>query len=431
MPEQVFPASAPRKDTAPPQARLRDYIASLRHPDEISELILHLEATCRGELSDDPGLGALVAEGGLDLADEQMVRAAILMLGRRAETLQAQSAITPLEGHDLSGLSSQMVRLMETVRLGEPDGARLPEKLGRATREALDLMHRNQPARTPEDARWWSAVDHAVMERMLPGYVRQALILDAIEDDPVRGTLLRNPFAMALICALPGLLTAPTSLSTPLVCLALGLIGYFAVHPFWVSQIIAPLRAIRQNLADEGDRIARLASDEPWPDAAFRIPSVIDDLLPILEAERRAGRASEVELRATIGRYFDEVGTRYPSESRAPRTFEQLRGLMEGRLARDYAVYARARTRWEGTFLAHVLDSRWLSGALLATLTLPISTVVTLITPFPPGVDFPLMVGLFALLGSKLPNFLPGTSPSRDAMVGRLTALQGDLEQLP
>lgn len=425
--------STPRLRTP---ARTRDpltaYLNTLHSGSEIAELILLLEDP-KAVAADDPGLRALATSGGVDLKDPAAVQHAVVALGRRAEQLGARAAVelAPLEQRDLTALSASLLRVMEAARAGATAPSQVEVAVSGAVGEAMDLYQRNLPPRTEEERRWWTGVHQAVQTRALPAYLAVAPTLNALDRDPRRGLLFRSPLAFAILTALPGLLTAPMPLSTPLVCLGLALFGAFVLHPFWVSQVVEPLRAIAENLAAEEARISRLASDTPWPESALSLDSLLEDLAPILEGARRAGKGSEEQLRAAVSAYLDDVAPQFLAEGRDERAFQHTRRLLEGRLPREYARYAAARTRWEGRLLSQVVDRPPASAVALAILTLPVSLLVSLITPFPPGIDFPLMVMLFAWLGSRLPQILPGTAPSRLALMEGIAGAQAALEQLP
>lgn len=434
--EMTRDAAATRGRAARGEApSLHGFVATLQSRDEIADLILRLEAVA-ADLHDDsrqdPGVMQLVEHGGLDLSDPAQIQRAIVVLGARAELLEAgrRPALTVVQG-DLAGLGAALVASMELARLGCPDDGDLAEAARTSAEDTLSMVRRNSPPRSPEEQRWWAEVQASVRARLVPAYVRIGSKLNAIEDGPVTGLLLRTRLTFALLLALPGLVTFAMPVSTPLVCLALALVGAFVVHPMYVQQIAAPLLDLRETLDAEGPRIVRESHGGAWPADTFEIAGALRDLLPILEGERLAGRRTEAELRAAIAAWADHAATKLDLAGVAPRAFGRVRALLETRLARGFASYASARARWEGGLVARVLDSPGLSAVLVAVLTFPISVLTALISPFPPGIDLPLMVLMFGALGWWLPGLLPGTQPALEALVAALVAHQPELDAVP
>lgn len=414
---------------------LDEYVSTLHNESEVAGLIVALEDQSRGDASGlpDPGVIELVSRAGLDLAAPEDLRRAILTLGARAELLRGQRAgrAPRLEKRDLGELAEGLLQVMETTRQASVSPDNLEGELRRAVGDALDLWQRNLPPRSEADARWWRAAREAVVSRMIPGYLQAARRLDAVEAEPLRGLLFRSPVAVAVFAGLLGLLTFAVPISTPIACLLLALAGYYLLHPYYVQQVIEPLRALGENLVGEAGRIERLSGETAWTPERFTLAGALDDLMPILEAERRAGRGTEAELRAVITAYFDEVAPAYEAAGRGGRYLASLRSLVEGRLAREYARYAWARTRWEGRWLSTVVDTPAAAAALLATATIPVSWLVSRVTPLPPSIDFPAMIVMFGVLGYALPGLLPGTTPSRTALLAALAAEQDAIESIP
>lgn len=426
---------APRPAPKPSNHQLDDYVSTLRSESEVASLIVALEEQSRGDSTGlpDPGVAELATRTGLDLGSPDDLRRAILALGARAERLQGQRAgrAPRLERRDLGELTEGLLQVMETTRQASVSSATLEAELRHAVGDALDLWQRNLPPRSESDARWWQLVRVAVEQRMIPGYLQAARRLDAVEAEPLRGLMFRSPVAVAVLAGLAGLLTFAVPISTPVTCLLFALVGYYLLHPYYVQQVVEPLRALGENLVGEAGRIERLSGERPWTPDRFTLSGVVDDLGPILEAERRAGRGAEGELRQAIAAYFDEVTPAFEEAGRGGRYLSSLRGLVEGRLAREYARYADARTRWEGRWLATVVDTPAAAAGLLAFLTIPVSWIVSRISPLPPSIDFPAMIAMFGLLGYALPALLPGTTPSRAALLAALTAEQDAIESIP
>lgn len=410
--------------------RLQAYVQTLHRADELSELIVALEGVEAGRPPTDPGVLALVEATGVDLGSPDEVRRLELALGERAAALRATTG-PRLERRDMGDLSDSLLTVMESARMAATSPMDMPGQVTAAVREALDLYQRNLPPRDEHDARWWAEVREAVLSRALPSYLGVAHRLDALEAGPRQGLLLRAPLAMAVLFGMFGLLTFAVPVSTPFVCLALALFGYYVGHPFWVQQVVEPLRAVGQNLEGEGDRIARLSGEAPWTAEHCTVRAAVTDLIPILEGERRAGRGSEPELRAAIHRYFDQVEPCYEAAGQGGRYLQNLRRLVEGMLAREMARYGVARQNWEGSLLSRVVDTPMLSAIVFAIITLPVSFIASRISPIPPAIDFPLMIAVFAAFGNALPRILPGTIPARKAMLDRLAGAQGALDVAP
>lgn len=411
---------------------MHGFVATLQSPGEIAELILRLEALGadpQDPSREDPGVRQLVERGGLDPASSASIQKAIVALGKRAELLSARQRLpVQVAPGDLAGLGAALVSSMEVARLGCPDDADLAEEARAAAEDTLDVVRRNAPPRAPAEERWWAEVERSVRQRLVPAYVKVGARLNRVEDHPLTGALLRSRAALAALCAIPGLLTFALPISTPLVCLSLALVGAYVVHPFYLRQVAAPLLDLRDTLAAEGARIQRESEDAPWPDAVFTLEGSLRDLLPVLEGERLAGRLDEAELRATIVAWGERAAERLEAQGGDARAFARVRGVLEGRLARGFARYAAARARLEGGLVSRVFDAPRLSAAVLAFVTLPLSLLAALITPFPAGVDLPLMVALFAALGWWLPTVLPGTEPALAALVAELVSHQPDLD---
>ena len=410
--------------------RVQAYVETLHHPDELSELIVGLERLEQGGECQDPGLLALIGGTGLNPASPDQIRQVELALGARAAKLRVSDA-PRLETRDMGELASGLLTVMESARMASTSRDEMPQQVETAVSEALELYQRNLPPRNSSEARWWVEAREAVMRRALPGYLRLADRLDGLEADPVRGLLLRSPQAMAVVFGLLGLITFAVPVSTPVVCLALALFGYYVAHPFWVQQVVEPLRAVGDNLAGEGDRLARMAGEIPWTEEHCTVEGALADLLPILEAERRADRGTEAELRGAIRAYFDRAEPFFDAAGRGGRYLQNLRRLVEGMLAREMARYVEARVRWEGTLLSRVVDTPVLSAIVFAIATLPVAFLASRISPIPPAIDFPLMVALLAALGHALPRILPGTLPDRHALLERLERAQAALDAAP
>jgi hypothetical protein len=407
-------------------ASLREYVASLRSADEVTELILRLEQGPAG----DPGLEALARATGLDWAVANDVKTAILALGTRARELSGRPdpEIAAIGARDLAGLSRVLLARAEATRVA--DAAADADALRKTVEGTLALHRRNAPPRTEEDRRWEAGVEEAVRDRFVPAYVAAARRANRLEDHPIGGLLLRSRFATALLVASLGVLSLPLPLSTPLICLALGLLGAYIVHPAYVRQLAEPLRSAAENLAAEEGRIARLASPAQWKAEDLRLDTVVANLLPILENKRAAGVTDEKALRAVAGAYLDTIAPRVAETGRTDEYFQLVRRFCEGRLVRDWSRYATARRQWEGTFLVHVLDTPWASALAFGVVTLPLSAVSAVVSPFPEGIDFPLMILLFTVVGGFLPRLLPGTLPARAAMLGEIASHQAEIEKL-
>jgi hypothetical protein len=425
-PQHPSPRSAP-------ETALREYVTSLRNPDEVSELILLLEARQQAREDAppaDPGLQALGRATGLDWSAAEAVKTAVLALGERARQLASRPPreLPEVGVRDLPGLSTVLLAQVEAVRIADPNAA--ADALRDAAEATLELYRRNAPPRSEEEHRWRDHVEEAVRDRFVPAYVNAARRVNAVEDGAFTGPLLRSPFALALLIACVGLLSFPVPLSTPILCVVLGLLGAFLVHPAWLRQIAQPLRDTAENLAGEQARIERLTSSEPWTAADLRLDAVVEDLLPILENTRGAGRTREDELRPVVHAYLDEIEPHAVEVGRSEANFQLLRRFCEGRLVRDYARYATARQRWEGTFLVRVLDTPWAAAIATGIATLPLSVISALVSPFPPGIDLPLMIIVFTMVGGFLPRLLPGTLPALRVMMRELVSHQTEIDNL-
>jgi hypothetical protein len=408
---------------------LRRYVLSLHDEREISELILRLEAASSGDESAraDAGVTALAAEAELDLGDRSACRRAILALGDRAAALRTTQVLRSLPASvDDDGIATNLVRVLEAARLAEPDPNRLPDRVAAAADGALEVLKRNATPRSQAEARTWAALEETVRRRTVPGFARAAAAIDAREDHPFRGALLRSPVLVAVLVALPGLVTIPMPISTPLLLVVLALVGAFVVHPIYVRQVASPLQALETNLAQETKALRRRFDDEPSEPV---LGTVLADLMPILDGERRAGRADEASLRRAVASWLD--GARLDESGKSPRYVEQLRALLEGSFVHDYARHARARDAFEARLATVVLDHPLRTGVAAAILTLPLSVLASRVTPIPPYVDFPLMVALLGGLGAALPRLVAGTQPFLRATVRRLTAFQRELDSLP
>lgn len=430
--EQQAPRPPAQRSGARKDA-LTTYVSTLHNRGEVAELIVALEQHEGGDAPLDPGLAELAARGELDLSLPADRERAILALGLRGERLSARTPeqAPSLDKRDLPALAEALLPVLENARQSNLEGDALPDEVRRAARDALELWQRNLPARTNADALWWSYVRESIELRTVPAYVQAARQLDLVEADPIRGLLFRSPLALAVLFGMLGLVTSPFPISTPFVCLGLALFGAYVAHPYYVRQMVEPLEALAINLAGEEERILRLAGERPWKEEDRRLPGVLADLLPILEGERRAGRTDEPELQQAISAYFDQVAPRWEAEGQGGRYLESMRGLLTGRLSKEFARYAHARAAWEGRWIARILDLPVVSAVFVALVTTPFSWIVSRISPIPPAIDFPAMIALFALLGHSLPRLLPGTLPSRDALLERLGGEQGALESIP
>ena len=412
----------------PPDA-LRQYVLTLHDEREISELILKLEAVSNGDdtAAQDAGIQALAKGARLDLADRSVARRAILALGDRAAALRTTQLLSTLPSSvDDEGIASSLVRVMDAARLAEPVPERLPERIAAAADGALEVLKRNATPRSDVEVATWTALEDVVRRRTVPGFARAAAGINALEDHPLQGALLRSPVLMAVLVALPGLLTIPMPISTPILLVVLALVGAFVVHPIYVRQVAAPLKVLGENLALETNALRRRYEEET-PESSLE--AVMTDALPVLDGERRAGRADEESLRRAMAEWLD--GARLAESGRSPRYVEQLRGFLEGTFVHDYARYAKARGAFERGLVTFVVDSPIRMAILTAIVTLPLSVLASRVTPVPPYVDFPLMVALLAALGATLPRLLVGTQPFLQSAVRRLVAFQKELDSLP
>jgi len=412
----------------PPDA-LRQYVLTLHDEREISELILKLEAVSNGDdaAAQDAGIQALAKGGVVDLADRSVARRAILALGDRAAALRTTQLLSTLPASvDDQGIATSLVRVMDAARLAEPAPERLPDRVVAAADGALEILKRNAPPRSDAEGATWTALEETVRRRTVPGFIRAAAGINALEDRPLQGALLRSPVLMAVLVALPGLLTIPMPISTPILLVVLALVGAFVVHPIYVRQVAAPLKALGENLALETHALRRRYEEEA-PESSLE--AVIADALPVLDGERRAGRADEESLRKAMAGWLD--GARLSESGRSPRYVQQLRGFLEGAFVHDYARYAKARDAFERALVTFVVDSPLRMAILTTIVTLPLSVLASRVTPLPPYVDFPLMVALLAALGATLPRLLVGTQPFLQSAVRRLIAFQKELDSLP
>jgi hypothetical protein len=412
----------------PPDA-LRQYVLTLHDEREISELILKLEAVSNGDenAAQDAGVQALAKGAGLDLADRSVARRAILALGDRAATLRTTQLLSTLPASvDDAGIATSLVRVMDAARLAEPAPERLPDRVAAAADGALEILKRNAPPRSDAEIATWAALEETVRRRTVPGFARASARINALEDRPLQGALLRSPVLMAVLIALPGLLTIPMPISTPLLLVVLALVGAFVVHPIYVRQVAAPLKALGENLALETQALRRRFEEET-PESSLE--AVIADALPVLDGERRAGRGDEESLRKAMAEWLD--GARLAESGRSARYVQQLRGFLEGTFVHDYARYAKARDAFERGLVTFVVDSPLRMAMLTAMVTLPLSVMASRETPLPPYVDFPLMVALLAALGATLPRLLIGTQPFLQSAVRRLAGFQKELDSLP
>ncbi len=411
---------------------LRQYVLTLRDEREISELILKLEALSNGDESadEDAGIQALAAGAKIDFGDRSACRRAILALGDRAAALRTTQMLSTLPASlDDDGIATSLVRVMDAARLAEPDPERLPDRVAAAADGALEVLKRNATPRSDSEAQTWTALEEVVRQRTVPGFARAAAAINAREDRPIPGALLRSPVLMAVLVALPGLLTIPMAISTPILLVVLALVGAFVAHPTYVRQVAAPLRALEDNLVLEAKSVRRRFGDDPPDTSDSSLDAVLQDVLPVLDGERRAGRADESSLRQAMASWLD--GARLAESGRSPRYVEQLRGFLEGAFVHDYARYARARDAFERRLLTFVVDSPARMAVLTAVVTLPLSVLASRVTPIPPYIDFPLMVALLGALGAALPRLLVGTQPFLRSSVRRLAAFQNELDSLP
>jgi hypothetical protein len=412
----------------PPDA-LRQYVLTLHDEREISELILKLEAVSNGDdqAAQDAGIRALATGARMDFADRSAARRAILALGDRAAALRTTQLLSTLPASvDDEGIAMSLVRVMDAARLAEPDPELLPGRVVAAADGALEVLKRNATPRSDAEVATWTALEETVRRRTVPGFARAAAGINALEDKPLQGALLRSPVLMAVLVALPGLLTIPMPISTPILLVVLALVGAFVVHPIYVRQVAAPLKALGRNLALETNALRRRYEEET-PESSLE--AVIADALPVLDGERRAGRADEDSLRKAMVEWLD--GARLAESGRSARYVQQLRGFLEGTFVHDYARYARARDRFERALVTFVIDSPIRMAILTTIVTLPLSVLASRVTPLPPHVDFPLMVALLAAFGATLPRLLVGTQPFLQSAVRRLIAFQKELDSLP
>jgi hypothetical protein len=193
-----------------------------------------------------------------------------------------------------------------------------------------------------------------------------------------------------------------------------------------VRQVAAPLKALGENLALEANALRRRYEEDP-PEPSLE--AVITEALPMLDGERRAGRADEESLRRAMAEWLD--GARLAESGRSPRYVEKLRSFLEGTFVHDYAKYAGARDAFERGLVTFVVDSPIRTAILTAIVTLPLSVLASRVTPIPPYVDFPLMVALLAAFGATLPRLVVGTKPFLQSAVRRLAAFQKELDSLP
>ena len=414
------------------------YARSLIRDGEIVDLILALEAIAAGGQPDKRGIdavGKLTQATGLRLDDETHIRSAILVLGERAEALRSirkQAGArppAPIDKRSAEAVTRGLMGVLEAARgrwIGEPD---LSTRLHAEAQAALEVYQRNLPG--VGDERWWTEMSEATHERLVPGFLAIAPRLTQAEEHPVGGSLLRSPALMAALVALPGLLTWPLAVSTPLVVVILALVGAFAIHPVWVEHVARPLRTLEAALSAEGSRIDRLSGVTPWREEDFTISGVLNDLVPMLEA-KQLGKAGEEELRQVITDYFDELEAPFGEFSqRNERYLHHLRVFCEGTLLKRWQAHGRAQRALETRPIGPILDRPWASALTLGILTLPIDWLAARVSPLPQPVDLPLMLTLFVIAGAVLPRSIPGTHPARKALIEELGGRQGELDALP
>lgn len=426
--------SVPEPAALTPSNSLQTYVSTLVDPREISDLILRLESLESEPPSGflDPALAELSHSGHLDLNRPDDVRKAVMALGRRLEHLP--TVVTPpigrLENRDVGSVVRAILPSFESTRRAHP-GEDLVPHLEHTLDQALAVCRRNLPPRNDEELAWWEEVRETFRLRLIPTYASAARALSEVEEDSFRGTLLRYPFALGALLAPLGLITLPMPVSTPLVVLLLGLFGAYVVHPLWMERLTEPLRALEANLSREARRIERIVGKTPWPEESLTIAGILEDLFPILEGERRAGRHDEENQRKAISRYFDQLTPHFQGETRSLAYLTRLREYAEGHLARRYSKWAYARNQNEKHWLSHIIDVPWLSMVVSMVTLFPVALAAAMVSPLPPQFDLIWMEILIGYLGWNLPRLLPGTAQGRIALKEELSHHQPELDALP
>lgn len=419
---------------APAGISLSAYAARIDDQEQLTELILKVGAVAEGEAVNraDDALVRLVSETGLNLDDRSAVRRAVLVFGERAAGLRATRAAAAMspEPGDLRGLAAALLRVLEVTRLADPPPGQRERWFQAAAAEALAVFRARRPPEDAAEARWWEAAAESTRLRLVPAYTNAAANVERFEDHPLGGLLLRSHLAMGTFAACLGLLSVPMPVSTPLVCLGLALLGSQVLHRLLVRQVASPLLEVRDALAAEARGIARSVRDQPWTAEDAALGAVLDVLLPLLEGERLAGRGDSESLRRAVRGWFVASADRLKQSGRSERYLQHLQGFCEGRLVNALARQGAARERLGQSPLGAVLDHPWASALLLCLFTLPFSWIASRISPFPQGVDFPLMVALFAALGFSLPRLISGTQPARLALEDHFRGLSDDLDPL-
>ena len=261
----------------------------------------------------------------------------------------------------------------------------------------------------PEKQDYWAAVSNLLRGDFADAYHRIASKKINQERNPWYQYLYGNKYALAVLTAIPGLFTLKVPVSTPIVMGAGAAAGYKLLYPFLQRRVNEDLHRLAEFTIHQQERIDDMVSKEKKEPTKFTLRSMVNDLMPMLETARLAGKGKN-EFTQRVQIYMSQ---RQEDCSTAghydTRSWVEMDSIIKEEFLPRFINYAKGQNRIEEKGLWYrTLSNKWASAVTAAVVCAPLYFLTARMLPF--GVlDDVLMAGLFATGGYHAPKIInPG-----------------------
>ncbi len=373
-------------------------------------------------------------------------------LRKELQPMALECAIFEQHTFTLPALVNELLPRLEGIRKnaltvgGQPDYSTLINNF----LKVAEGHYRKEVQEGPGTERYWEELSGVLREDFTAGYKRIAERRNTRESSFGYRYVYGNRASLTVLPAMLGLATLRMPYSTPLVMGGLGTLGHLIAYPAVQGYLNRDLSRLARFTAHHQKRITESVLGSRTERKYFELPSVLLDLVPLLETARLAGQGlpvyqQRVELYlAELHRDFDNftgsdrlTGRQEAGEREGNRQEDEMAGgKITGGHAKEkawaaletavneeflprFAGYAAAQSRIEqGGFLRRLLSHKWASAALTAAAVSPLYFMTTRMLPLG-NIDDALMVVLAGVGGYNLPKIInPGAERLEDIYNG-------------
>ncbi len=275
-----------------------------------------------------------------------------------------------------------------------------------------------------ENMSYWRAASALLTADFGDSYARLASRKNQRESSKWYQYLYGNKYALAVASALPGIFTLRYPISTPIVMGAGAALGYKVLHPFIQRRVDEDVHRLADFTIHQQKRIDVQTKHGRKDPSQFTLRAVINDLLPLLETARLAGKGS-AEFTSRVERYMTELQEDYGSVSYGhvpvdrvtagsvkqgdDRVFSEMQAIVKEEFLPRFIAYAKSQNKIEERGLWYrIISNKWASATASTMVFAPLYFMASRVLPF--GiVDDVLMAGLFAAGGYHAPKIInPG-----------------------